>query len=683
MATGRMLDHTVPAGPSVAGDHPSMLPAALDYTSSGLAVVPVPYGQKAPIIKGWERLRLVREQLPTYFNGHPSNIGCVLGEASNGLVDVDIDVTEALTLAEGWLPPTGWISGRPGKRRSHHWYIASGAITRQYKDTDGTMLVELRSTGGQTLLPPSTHPSGERYAWESSGAPATSDPDALQHAVARLAAAAILARHYPKMGSRHAVSLALAGMLLRAGWSEDQTLAFVSGVATAAGDDEWHKRGRNVATTGDRLAEGTTATGAPTLATLLSDGDAVIAKVRAWLQLTSAGAVASAEKPSQLIATALATLGYRFAYNDVALTIEVNSRPISDPVEAEIRMRMRDAGFKNVNAITDVYTVLAHQNAYHPVRRYLDTLHWDGKNHIYELSRSFTNDDPAVTYANSQTRSLFFVYLYRWMIGAVAKVYAHEQNMMLVLAGPQGIGKSYLAQWLCSGLGREYFVASAIHPEDKDFTLRLAKTFMWEVEELDGTIRKADVAALKGFITLQEVVARPAYARRDVHAPALASMIGTVNPSGGFLRDASGNRRFYVAQISAIDWRYTELDVHQVWAQAVQAYRTGVAQGQQPWRLRPSEQAAQAEANRSHEARSLLDDWLDTDFSIDGAATTGMTAAEMSDHLKQRGHVLTGTAKAQHMEIAEALTRRGIGHARRVSNGQRRWYYPGVSKRED
>jgi hypothetical protein len=147
------------------------------------------------------------------------------------------------------------------------------------------MLVELRSTGGQTLIPPSTHPSGEGFAWDENGDPAKVDATTLQEAVARIAAAALFARHWPARGSRHDAANALAGLLLRAGWSEEDTLAFVEAVAVAASDEEWRDRLSGVRSTLKTLAADRPATGRPTLAELLSGGEKVVARVSEWLAL--------------------------------------------------------------------------------------------------------------------------------------------------------------------------------------------------------------------------------------------------------------------------------------------------------------------------------------------------------------------------------------------------------------
>lgn len=260
----------------------SVLTAAFDLTRRGHFVVPVPHREKAPKLRGWQDLKLTEATIPQHFNGHPMNIGLLLG-GPDGLADVDSDCHEALALG-GWLPPTGAIFGRAGKPYSHHLYKSPGITTTQYRDpTDRAMLIELRSTGAQTVVPPSTHPSGERIVWHQEGEPACVDGATLKAAVARIAAGALLARHWPSEGGRHEASLALAGMLARAGWVEEDVRVFVRGVAQAAGDDEWSKRENNVITTARRLDTDKPVTGRPTLEKLLVNCKGVLEKVREWL----------------------------------------------------------------------------------------------------------------------------------------------------------------------------------------------------------------------------------------------------------------------------------------------------------------------------------------------------------------------------------------------------------------
>ncbi len=252
--------------------------AVREYLHRGYAVVPIPHGKKQPIIEGWQKLRLTEAKLPRHFNGQPQNVGLLLGKPSGHLVDVDLDCQEARALAH-WLPNTDMVSGRPGSPSSHRFYRAEGIKTKKYTDLpigsapDGDdsrrMLIELRSTGTQTLVPPSVHPSGEPIRWERYGDPASVDAAELVCTIGRIAAASLIARHWPAEGSLHDAALALAGALLLNGLDEGDATEFITGVAHAAHDKEVRDRVTTVATTARRIADGERVTGLPTLADLL------------------------------------------------------------------------------------------------------------------------------------------------------------------------------------------------------------------------------------------------------------------------------------------------------------------------------------------------------------------------------------------------------------------------------
>lgn len=226
-----------------------------------------------------------------------SNVGILCGEPSGNLADVDLDVPEAVTLARVLLPHTGMVHGRRSNPCSHYWYIAE-VNTVNYRftfdgDEEPTMLVEVRSAGRQTVVPPSTHPDGEAYTWHRSAEPTVVEPAMLQRAVAQVASGTLIARHWPGEGSRDEAALALSGMLLRCGWSEDETSQFVQYVAKAAGDEEWRERDK-AARTAEKLRTGNPVTGSPKLGELLRDGHRVVSKVREWLQLSGPTAALAA-----------------------------------------------------------------------------------------------------------------------------------------------------------------------------------------------------------------------------------------------------------------------------------------------------------------------------------------------------------------------------------------------------
>jgi hypothetical protein len=160
--------------------------AAAEYVRRGWAPIPIPHRAKNPKRTGWQNLRLTEEDLPRHFNGRPQNIGVLLGEPSGWLVDVDLDHPGAVEAADKHLPATGAVFGRPGNPRSHRLYRVTGAVDtmRLHLSSDRAVtVVELRSTGCQTVFPPSMHPSGEQIAWHEDGEPSLVDPDELVMAV--------------------------------------------------------------------------------------------------------------------------------------------------------------------------------------------------------------------------------------------------------------------------------------------------------------------------------------------------------------------------------------------------------------------------------------------------------------------------------------------------------------------
>lgn len=195
---------------------------ALAYIQLGWRPIPIPFGHKIPIVEGWQRLRIGRDEVPQYF-GERCNIGVVLGDASGGLVDIDLDSPAAVTLAPLFLPET-MAFGRASKPRSHFLYLARYMRTEKFIALDGSMLVEIRANkttgagdeGLQTVFPESQHPSGETIQWDTeydSPSPRELAPEELRNLVARLAAASLL------------VSL---------GWTHDRAVAFAKAPALDA-----------------------------------------------------------------------------------------------------------------------------------------------------------------------------------------------------------------------------------------------------------------------------------------------------------------------------------------------------------------------------------------------------------------------------------------------------------------
>ena len=241
---------------------------------------PIPRGKKGPLVK-WNdpTRRFVLDAFDV-----DGNVGTLLGDDVGGLVDIDLDCPQAVQAAARLLPPTPRVHGRPSVGASHCWYLSPGTTSEQFKGPDGAMLVEIRASAHQTVLPPSTHPGGERLTWFQNGSPAVVAADTLRAAVRNVAVAALLAQHWPARG-RHEVRLALGGLLHGAGVGEAEAIKLIETAATLGGSDATGVRDveRAVRDSYAKLERGERVTGAPKLAEML--GPAIVTCLRTFLHI--------------------------------------------------------------------------------------------------------------------------------------------------------------------------------------------------------------------------------------------------------------------------------------------------------------------------------------------------------------------------------------------------------------
>ncbi|MFS2315900.1 virulence-associated E family protein [Dehalococcoides mccartyi] len=206
--------------------------------------------------------------------------------------------------------------------------------------------------------------------------------------------------------------------------------------------------------------------------------------------------------------------------------------------------------------------------AYHPIQEYLNSLPpWDRVPRMDTLLIDYlgAEDSP---YTRAVTR--------KTLVAAVARILSPgvKHDSILVLNGKQGIGKSTLF----SKLGRQWYSDSLSISDMKDKTApeKLQGYWLLELGELAG-IKKMDVETVKSFITRTDDKYRPSYGRAVESHPRQCIIVGTTNSDGGFLRDITGNRRFWPVRVSGGGkyhaWELTETD--QIWAEAIVRYTEG------------------------------------------------------------------------------------------------------------
>jgi len=211
--------------------------------------------------------------------------------------------------------------------------------------------------------------------------------------------------------------------------------------------------------------------------------------------------------------------------------------------------------------------VTSAERLYHPVKEYLATLTWDGIPRLDTLLIDYlgAEDTPYVREVTRKT-----------LVAAVARIYCPgiKFDSILVLNGAQGMGKSTLFALL----GKEWFSDSLSISDMKDKTApeKLQGYWILELSELNG-IKKVDVEVVKSFITRTDDKYRQAYGTTVENHPRSCVIVGTTNSDGGFLRDITGNRRFWPVRVTGRGkyhpWDLTEVD--QVWAEAIEYFKTG------------------------------------------------------------------------------------------------------------
>lgn len=197
-------------------------------------------------------------------------------------------------------------------------------------------------------------------------------------------------------------------------------------------------------------------------------------------------------------------------------------------------LAMRHGFEMPVQNIEEAVTVVAHDNRFHPVREYLGALKWDGKPRLETWLHDYLGvEDSAYTRACAR----------KVLCGAVSRVYRPgvKFDHVLVLEGVQGIGKSSV----CRILGGTWGADFPIDPHNKDTVQLMQGKWIVELAELEVT-RKADMQALKAFISRTKDEARLAYGRTVGEFPRQSIFIGSINPGadGTYLADDE-NRRWW------------------------------------------------------------------------------------------------------------------------------------------
>lgn len=228
----------------------------------------------------------------------------------------------------------------------------------------------------------------------------------------------------------------------------------------------------------------------------------------------------------------------------------------------------REREFDVKSTVVDQAVLAAAQlTLLHPIKDYLRGLQWDGTPRLetWLIDLAGAEDNRFVREASK-----------KFLLQAVSRVYRPgcKADHVVVLEGPQGVGKSSLVEIL----GGPWYGDIIIDPHARDTVDAMRGKWFIEFSEMDPQNRH-DAQAMKAFITRKVDRVRLAYGRRAIDLPRQCVFVGTMNPdaTGEYLQDATGNRRWWPVEIRQVKFAELQASRDQLFAEAVNLVLSGEA----------------------------------------------------------------------------------------------------------
>ena len=675
----------------------------------GSCLLPLRDGDKMPRLARWQDLKLTEEQIVSAWESWPrANVGLRTG--ATGWVAIDCDGEQWLQWAKDTLPPTPLetISGSgKGGHLIYRWprglAVPKQRIARGEGKHEG---VDFYGDGGQIVLPPSIHPSGGVYRWRNGG-------DLPDHALVPVFDLAWLPEEQkpqqqtvrndgpPAPTTRGGMSLidrarrwmAKRDPAIEGNQGDLHTFTTAATLVRDFGLDmseawpllvEWNDTCQPPWRHGDLRAKlqsaarnGSHAIGNKATTNAPPPGGyaaALAADVAAWntptaptppveLQLPDVTTRGAPRKDSTANTVALLQhYGVRVRYNLMTHGHEI---VIPDFIVAEERARnaglswvcnrAADHGLSRA-AIPFHLEELARE--YHPVFDWATSQDWDGVNRLDDLLNSIELQPQA-------DGDFCGLLIHRWLISAAAAILPDHRGQfaaqgVLVIQGEQGAGKTRWVRSLAPPTGNDWVLTGRmLDPRDRDSVQQATSAWIAELGEVDATFRKADIAAIKAFVTQDSDTYRSAFAKREEKVKRRTVFVASVNEAE-YLVDTTGNRRWWTVPIKRCHPDHG-INLQQFWAQMISEARAGARY----W-LNDDECARLAEINAHHEpddalASEVRDTWAPAPFDV--SAAKGHSLSEVCRALPSYESGKAPTPREQHRIVSE-LRRMGVSSKR-------------------
>ena len=321
---------------------------------------------------------------------------------------------------------------------------------------------------------------------------------------------------------------------------------------------------------------------------------------------------------------------------------------------------------------------VARDHRIHPVRAYLDQLQWDGMPRI---------ETWACRYLGAEPTDLTHAMGCLWLISAVARIYRPgvKADHMLILEGEQGARKSTALKILA---GEDWFTDELPDLGSKDAAIHMQGVWIVEIAELDA-IGRAEVSRIKAFLTRTTDRFRPPYGRHTVEIKRQCVFAGTVNPDT-YLRDETGNRRFWPIRCGDIDIEALRRDRDQLWAEAVARFKDGALWWLEDKELLKSAREEQDKRYQSDAWDGLIEHWLTHELRVVGDSFSSLDPPRRESVLRHKplrdvsvGEILEEAIGAEparwsrtdQMRVSGYLKKKGWERYQRREGDEREWRY--------
>lgn len=563
---------------------------ALHYAAQGFRVFPVKRGTKGAgggqLLRSWKNEATTDPAIISgWWSTWPDADICIA--TGNGLAVIDLDIkgkedgTASMLnwIAEnGTMPPTAVV--RTGSGGQHHYYLVDGT----YPNSRGLFPgIDIRSDGGYVVAPPSVG-----YTWLTGCPIARADQRVYDFLEGKEKTKFFALPAEIMEGSRNDTLFKYAASLQAKGTADDIILQEVERVniekCVPPLDDK--DVAAIVKSVLGRYKKGKAGKPAFPDVKILKDGSVRIA-------VTAANTAAMLEYE-----------GYE-AYYDVIRREAVIRR------KGEVITGVPEIRYESMlTHFTDQYTRLgartsnsrihehmsqiADANRYNAAKCYLEVnyvIHGESRG-IDELIAAFTIKNDSELH-----RSL----IRKWLCQCVAMAHneqgAYGADGVLVLKGPQGIGKTTFFRKCCS-IGMRYFTEGAFFDGSKDKVMASTSAWITELGELPRSMKDSD--SMKAFITSATDKYRAPYDKKEDEHPRFTSFGATTNEDA-FLKD-DANRRYWVVELAGIDLKaLNEVSFEKVWAEAYSDFRR---HGAHSFRLTPEERRQMEGINSSYRIES-------------------------------------------------------------------------------